>query len=124
MNDAALRRLVGIPYKFRGNGETEMDCWQLVVRAARELFGREYPAYPVALLKDVPAIVRTHLAEWREVSEPEPGDVVILSHQLMHCGIVLDQGRFLHTLEGRDSAVERLDSMMWRDRIETFRRYV
>jgi cell wall-associated NlpC family hydrolase len=131
VNDLALRRLVGIPYEFRGDGARTMDCWQLVVRAARDLFGRDYPAYQVERLRDVPLVVRAHLDEWTEVDEPRAGDVVLLSHHLLHCGIMLDGVRFLHTMKGRDSSIERIDSLLWKHRVlrsertqqQSFRRY-
>ncbi len=121
---ACLRDFVGLPYGFRGEGGG-VDCWQLVLRAARELYGLTFPDPEVPSMNEASAIMRDGFSYWRRVDDPQAGDAVCISlaGRPLHAGLVIEGGRFLHVLAGRDSCIERLDAIAWRRRIEGFYRW-
>jgi cell wall-associated NlpC family hydrolase len=113
-----------LQWGYRGEGGG-VDCWMLVRRVARELFGREYPDYPVPYerIGETFAAERVH---WIKVDREhmEPGDVVLLtmSDEPFHAGIMVDRDRFLHIPRDRWSRVERIDSFVWSRRADGFYR--
>lgn len=98
---AYLNALGAIPWS------RERHCWDLVQRIRRDLFSSDdLPPFGADLL-DRPerrqSVFATHpaRAEWREVTEPQDGDVAIMTkpHDL-HAGIYLTdggRGRIWHT---------------------------
>jgi cell wall-associated NlpC family hydrolase len=52
---------------------------------------------------------------WKKVDEPELGDVLIfrIKGNETHCGIYLQDGDFLHSLQGRMSCIENLNDSNW-----------
>lgn len=121
-----LRDLVGIPYAFRGRTGEGLDCWQLVQRAALELFGLVYPDFPnVLTMADATPTMRAARGGWWQVDDAAAGDVVMftMGGEPLHVGIVLTPPRFLHTLKGRESCIESYDSISWRSRRAGFYRW-
>lgn len=120
----SLPSLIGLPYGFRGEGGG-VDCWQLVRRAARELYGIDFPNPACPTLADASAVMRAESVNWIPVADPLAGDVVLftLRGEPLHAGLVIGRGRFLHVLKGRASCVERLDGVLWHRRIEGFYRW-
>lgn len=126
MNYTVLATLVGLPYAERGRTAAGVDCWGLVLLAARKLWDIELPEYfytQAQLLEDACGLIdtETHGPHWREVAAPFPGACVHIFRVLgrpTHCGIHLEQGSplFLHSLPGRNSCIENLDDINWRQR--------
>lgn len=110
--------LVGLPYV-----EGQFDCGHLLVRAQRELFGREVELplrgpRPTTDLGQAAAIVRCREALGRRVHLPAHGDGVLFTEaaadgtRRWHVGTVLiehGQRWVLHTRAGHASLLQRLD---------------
>ena len=119
-------QLIGIPYVPRGRTHEGADCWGVCLLAARELLGLELPEYFYSeqeiLLHACMHIGReTRGPHWRALSEGDsfqPGTIHIFRIRGMetHCGLDLGRGEFLHSLPGRNSCIERLSDINWRQR--------
>lgn len=115
-----MRSLIGIPYLDKGSSEKGVDCWGLVFLYHR-LVGKTIPRYDETYgsANDVGAAITNGWVEWTEIplGQEQPGDVLAFRNpaggQVVHCGVVLGQGQFLHCLQGRNSCVERYDRGVW-----------
>ena len=117
---------VGIPYGFRD--EPGMDCYQLVITVLREVFGKNVPDYLFGgTWKTADAGFNEHKVDFEKVAEwdRQPGDVVLLriGRKPLHCGVVINHSRMLHSMRGHNSCVESFNSISWRNRIEGFYRW-
>ncbi len=65
------------------------------------------------------------LRGWSKVETPQAGDLMILriTGRPWHCAIMLDGLSMLHALERVGVVHERIDTMLWRNRIEGIYRY-
>ena len=124
-----LRRFIGIPYRNKGRDFDGCDCWGLVDLYHREVLGIELPNYlggyrdaaETAIVEK--AILRGRTA-WTLVGhspgrESPPGAVALfkIRGRASHVGLVIDGTKLLHTLGGRNSSLEDLDALTWRDRL-------
>lgn len=127
-----IARFIGVPWISGGrDAVVGLDCWGLVIAAARDCFGLELPDYHGYERAD--SLKETaHLFEQRDTWEPiiaenaQAGDVVVLrtgGPQPAHAGLVVQRGIMLHSLAGRDACLERYDQRLWRDRVEGFYRW-
>jgi cell wall-associated NlpC family hydrolase len=123
-------RYVGLPFKSLGRDRSGVDCWGIVYLVYQEAFRREVPRYGEYVdaydFLEVSALIRGEIAtRWHEVSPEACGDVILLrvNGQPCHVGIVVAQGKFLHSIEGSDSCVERYDGLKWKRRILGFYHY-
>lgn len=106
---------IGIPY-----GIPDTDCWGIVRKFAAEQLGKDYPQYfydisnNEAMAQTVISMVDS-LGLWRKVDDQQPGDVLIFRIKGVetHCGIYLENGDFLHSLQGRMSCIENLNDSNW-----------
>src|SRR5690606_39227126 len=71
----------------------------------------------------------TSTPAWEPLAVPGPLAVVLLrTHprypgMVNHLGVCLGSVNFLHIMRARRAVIERLDSPLWRDRIEGFYRW-
>ena len=124
---------VGIPYRMLGRSRDGADCWGLVRLVYADRLGVDLPAYDGrgfsgrASVPDVAGLVADAREAWREVPEAEaaPLDLVLLRvhGQPVHVGVLVAHRIMLHSLAGHDSAVERLDSLVWARRIIGYGRW-
>ena len=124
-----MLEFVGIPYLDRGRDRAGVDCWGLV----RLFFAGRGIALPDYLSDygtaddrvGVAIAIGPHSTGWQRVDAPRYGDCVLfnIAGAPCHIGIVLERGRFLHSMRGRNSCVEDLDAIQWARRIEGFYRW-
>jgi cell wall-associated NlpC family hydrolase len=124
-------KYVGKPFAEKGRGPDGYDCWGLVRAVLAAEFGvAGLPDYVDSYTRtgdklSVSSAVRAGLAEgWQRVETPEAGTLVILrlAGRPWHCAIAVNKDWMLHALMGSDVCLERLDSMVWSDRIEGYYR--
>lgn len=119
---------VGIPYQRGGRTRDGLDCWGLVRLVYAEQRGIELPSFVEfdnGQAARVAELVAQQKERWIPIDSPLPGDVVVLrleGHEA-HVGLVVEQGRMLHALDGVGSSVERFDTGKWRHRVGGFYRY-
>ncbi|MCC7494194.1 MAG: C40 family peptidase [Fimbriimonadaceae bacterium] len=132
---------VGLRWKVLGRSRDGLDCYGLVRLVLAERFGIALPALdggwgawprhdgahtPQALdtlATFVSGSARACCVDhgWHELHAggPQGGDVAqfLLHGRPIHVGLVVGHNWFLHVRDGANSAVERLDSRMWRNRL-------
>ena len=108
---------IGIPYR-------EMDCYQLVIGAADDLFDIEYPCMWDYAENPSRAIDEALAGDWRwkELSEPTPGCVVLLSTygRPRHVGLYLGDDSVLHAHRKIGSCIQHLDVLRQYYEVEGF----
>lgn len=121
---ASYRR---IPFLEKGRDRAGVDCWGLVRLVLEEQFGfLGLPSYEdryrgTADRDGIAAAVRSGLLQgWERSYVAAAGSLVILrlAGRPWHCGLMANGSSMLHTLEGTGVCVERLDSLLWRNRVE------
>ena len=115
---------VGLPYADKGRDRDGVDCWGLVRLVYAELMGIELPSHAdgyvsAAELADVTRAIRGNMRPWSPVARPHALDVVLLriAGSEAHVGLIVGGGFMLHVHAGIDTALERIDTALWRRRI-------
>ena len=111
---------VGTPYKYGGNSRNGIDCSAYVQRLFR--------TQGVLL----PRTARGQYKASRDyaVTRPLPGDVVYFrknkrNRSIVHCGIVLPMGKFIHASGARKKVVvSSLWDSFYRNKIAGYRRFI
>jgi len=124
--DELIADLIGKPFLDGGRGPKEYDCFGLLEEVYRRR-GIMLPTEenPLSLSDKAVAIgAAVERGEWEKVLEPVPYCAVafrVIPPYITHVGIVLeDCQRFLHTRQGVNVAIEKLNSIAWRSRIAGF----
>ena len=124
---------IELPFKHNGRDRLGIDCWGLVKLVYREILDIELPDYSGALkdsspetLNQLSELVKGERPKWKEVKTPSEFDLVLLRIRglAIHTGIIAPKREFLHILEGINSTVEPLNSLMWRRRIVGYFRHI
>lgn len=129
---AWVAQFIGIPFAEKGRTRAGVDCWGAVRLVLAEHFG--YDSLPdfcdsyrdTADRDGIATAVRSGLLlGWEKADTPSAGALVILrlAGRPWHCAIMVDSVHMLHALEGVGTVVERIDTMLWRNRIEGIYRY-
>lgn len=115
--------LVGIPYENRGRSLEGLDCWGLVLYCLRHCYCVPIvdSSGPYASATDEAAWrqIEAGWADWRHIpiGYEQPGDVLAFRgaghRHAIHCGVAIGEGRFIHTLSGRLTCIERHDVGIW-----------
>ena len=124
-------RYAAIPYKDGGRSRSGCDCWGLVRLVYDDVFGITLFDEPSAGLSFRQQGIK--LAEGKKTNgvfiellpddAPDDGDLVVLlvGGLACHVGVVCDRGQsFLHSIGRAGTVIERLDSLRWKDRIDSF----
>lgn len=129
---------IGIQYHEKGlyldNGVIPryVNCWQLVRAYSHIMYDTFLPHWfwEIDFFKEASdeiAAQRARLGElWIPADQPEEGDVAVFRVQGldMHVGVLITRNEFLHAFPGRNSTVESLDHINWRQRRTGIYRYI
>jgi len=119
--------LLGKPFEIGGHGES-YDCYTLSREVCRRA-GIELPNKKSIedLQARSEAINASKKEDYIKLEKPEPFCIVTFSLRppfVNHMGVVLEDGKtFIHILEKRSVAVEKLRHKFWQSKIEGFYRY-
>ena len=118
--------LVGVPFRDGGRDLSGLDCWGLT-REIYSRFGYDFPLYEISCYDtmNVNQEMERNRAFWKQHFPPKiPVPCVITfkisSPVINHVGVFIGEGRFIHTRELTGTVIEKLDSPVWRHRIEGF----
>jgi cell wall-associated NlpC family hydrolase len=115
-----------------GRDHSGVDCYGLIWLVYKEQLAIELPSYAGIFqnqsfesLRRVARFIATHKNTWRQVEDPRLFDMIILrsGRYLWHVGIVVDSRRMLHIMDGINSCIEDYTGLIWKNRVEEFRRY-
>lgn len=124
-------KYIGIPFKDHGRDEHGCDCWGLYRMALAREFGKLVPSYDNAYAdanssSTAGAIDTLRQLDFVSLPYPEVGAAVVFRIMGLpwHIGMMLSDHFFLHIMRGINASVERLDSMVWANRVVGFYRHV
>jgi cell wall-associated NlpC family hydrolase len=120
--------LIGIPYVRNGSDLNGFDCFSLVQEVYRRI-GKEIPNinFPeeIALISELGEEKKDELTD--KIDSPEPYCLVTfrtVGDFVSHIGVVLeDCNTFIHTTKRKNVTVEKLDSMLWKQKVKEFRKW-
>lgn len=108
--------LLGVEYRKGGRDNKGLDCYGLV-KILHDRQGKNLPEYATPDDKSlIFQLMNKGKLHCDELKEPEEGCIVMfkLNPFSLHLGVVLpDRERFIHILENRNVAIERLNSKIW-----------
>lgn len=108
--------LLGVKYIKGGRDSKGVDCYGLV-QILHNRMGKNLPEYATPDDKSlIFQLVNSELNRCVKLDEPEAGCIVLFKFTPFefHMGTVLpDKQRFIHILENRNVAVEKLSSRIW-----------
>lgn len=117
-----LSRYIGIPYRTGARGPDAVDCAGLVMQFYRHELGIELPAifYGEEISREGMAAIADdglRSGQWIKIDQPSVGDVLVfrMFGQPTHVGVYIGGDDFLHSVEGKDSCIERVSS--WGSRL-------
>ncbi len=127
-------RAIRVPFMDKGRDWDCWDCWGQIFVFYRDVLGVALPSYTesyedaghsVESREALRVLIAANLCAWRPVSDPVPGDVVLLNigGRPIHVGLALGGGLLLHAERKINTVIERLASPMWAKRIEGFYRH-
>jgi hypothetical protein len=122
-------KYIGIPFKSNGRDWHGVDCWGLARLVYKEEFGIELPSFTEQYyITDTPRIeelINQYKEGWVPVQEPKCGDLILfrIFGSASHVGILVDEGRFIHSRHGYDVAIAELNSTRWQHRVLGYFRY-
>jgi hypothetical protein len=112
------------------------DCWGICLLFYKEMTGYDLPDYfyteqeiQTAMEYQI-AVEAEDPSRWQEIEfgKEQVGDILLfnISSVQVHCGIMVNpvSRDFLHTFPGRNSCIERLDSVVWKNRYQKARRWI
>jgi len=131
MSKVNLDDLIGIPFMDCGRNKDGADCWGITMLGFAK-YGINVPDFLVSCFDSlkIHEEINSQRVHWELLKEPEEPCLVVLkvSSRLPmlcnHNGVYVGNGMFLHTFKKRNSVIEPINHMFWKNRIEGFYRYV
>ena len=129
-----VREYQSIPFVDGGRGHDGCDCWGLIRLVYLEQLGIELPSYGEISAYQVNKKAEAFLAGsavtdwWLPIDgDPQSFDVVVMRahghREVGHCGLVLPDGRILHTEEKTGPVIVGPDNFTVKNRIKFYRRH-
>jgi len=98
--DNLILKYLNIPYEFHGNDLTGLDCWTLVVNWFNDLnydLNFMNPQYGKnCKWNKINNFIFEFADKWEKVKVPRYLDIILFRGETHHCGICLDEYRFIH----------------------------
>jgi len=128
MNDLTwVKKYIGIPFEYQGSSFEGADCYGLVHLVYKEEFGIKLPSFVYSNKPTEMELWTLFMEEitgsrWTPSYEAKLGSIIILKLKGLpiHCGLVLDHTRMLHTMDFTHSCIEDFHRPQWKNRVETF----
>jgi cell wall-associated NlpC family hydrolase len=121
--------LLGCEFEYRAEGPDRFDCWSLC-REVYARLGRPFPPYRPPLIEDkavIGAEIERAKQEFTRLDGPEPHCFVtfrMFPPYVTHIGVVMeDCTTFLHVMPLSRVSRERLDHVIWRNKIDGYYRW-
>lgn len=105
----------GTPYVLGGSGINGVDCSSFMQHLFDEYFGLDLPRNTKQQLQEGISVRRRYI---------RPGDLIFFrtGRDLLHVGVAMDNGRFLHASVSSGVKISRLNQQYWASRYLTTRR--
>jgi cell wall-associated NlpC family hydrolase len=124
---------IGKPFIDGGRGPKGYDCWGLVravLESEYQTIVEDYTISAYDTVRVADKMLTEKALKWKRVFQPQAGDIVAISLDfampvdfVIHVGVYIGDGRFLHTRKTVGALIERTEDLKWSIRIEGFYRY-
>jgi len=124
-------KYIGIKFAEVGRDRAGVDCWGLVRLIFMEQYDIALPSYCSEYKRTIESvkienIISRESQHWKPINigEEKFGDVIVMlvRGKPMHVGFVLEDKTMLHAEMGRNSCIEKYNSVHWEHRISGFYR--
>lgn len=117
--------LMGREYEEGATGPKKFDCYSLAA-LVRERAGLYFPGHQTG--NEDSKVIEHEKKEAKKLSQPSPYCIVTfysLGRYAAHVGIVLPcLKKFIHIVKNQNVSIMRLDSVVWRTRIQGYYEYI
>ena len=121
--------LIGKKFEYGGRGPNSYDCYGLTMEVCKR-FGIKIKEFYDTI--DQPSIINDLIndgkSDYIKIENPEPLCLVLFKvngKYVTHIGVVLsDCQNFIHVLPKREVVIERLNSIIWKNRIHGYYKHV
>lgn len=105
----------GTPYVLGGSGSGGIDCSAFTQTVYRDYFGETLPRNTREQLQEGSSVRRNYI---------RPGDLIFFrtGRGLLHVGVALEEGKFLHASVSSGVMISRLNQRYWATRYLASRR--
>ena len=124
-------KYIGIPFEDHGRDvDVSLDCLGLMYAIYRYEYGIELPDYNNYGKADFSGTIEKQfmdgITDWIRIDKPEVGCMVMLNigGHPVHLGVCIGDNKFIHTCEGVDTAIDKLNGVRWLGRVEGYYRYL
>lgn len=127
ISPALYADLLGKPFLAGGRGPGSYDCVGIALAMAARL-GKTFPAYLSteaalhAVLLGANGEANGSLADCPQIARPVPGCLALfrISPTEHHVAFMVDEYRMIHTMQGINCSIERVNSNLWQRRVIGF----
>lgn len=127
-------QFLGIPFKNRGRDKQGCDCWGLVMLVYESL-DKIIPDFKISCEEPLnihQAYRNSSSMEdvWRPLRIPRIPSVAVFSLDIKnpfacnHLGVAISGRQFLHTMQGKNSCLEKFGHPFWKQRLVGFYEYI
>ena len=125
-------KYIGIPYLDKGRDYNGVDCYGLLYLVYKDIKKIILPhlsaEYATANKAEYESLRNTHslFDEWTEIEIPNAFDVGLFRiGRIFHVGICINQRplTMMHILSGSNVTIERVDQIVWKNRIQSWWTY-
>jgi cell wall-associated NlpC family hydrolase len=127
--DEFIVKALRVKFKDKGRDYEGWDCWAPTRCAFKDVLGIELPSFiddyvnagnDKASRRVIHDIILAQKHFWIKVEKPQAFDVALfrLGDTQTHLGMMIDKNRFIHCEKKINTIIERIDSAIWRNRIE------
>lgn len=120
-----INKYLGIPFIHQGRTLKGLDCYGLIIKVYEDLGFKLFDTKDYNedwSWKGKNCFTENYYKEWEKVSTPTIYDVIMFRNGkgiCYHAGIVLEEGRFLHTSKA-GTIISRYEQREWVKRFEGF----
>ncbi len=124
-----MKKYIGTPHKLLGEDINDgLDCFTLIRDIYNDLdilFPQKYEFTEHCWTDGIEKEIEHH-DDWKRVKNLKFGDLLILEQNgiIDHCGIYLDEGEFIHTMERTGCVVTNINHRLWKKKIKRIFRYI
>jgi murein DD-endopeptidase / murein LD-carboxypeptidase len=128
--DEIVRKYLGVPFRHGGRDMDGADCWGLVMMIYADLGFKLWDVDKVYdegwTWKEKSLFIENYHRQWERVEKPQVFDGVLFCNHsgvANHCGVMLENGRFIQSTRRTGVIVAQIDIPMATHRFEGYYRY-
>lgn len=110
-------------FQFRGRDQSGIDCFGFFLECCKRM-GQEIPDYAYDENNAGKLLLREYHKYFKKVDKPIPGDAILFKTPLIHIGIYIGEGRFIHCGRTEGAKTDSLKEKPWCDSILGYFRYL